>query len=378
MATLDQVKKAAEAERLHRAAFKEAADIQAYLSKDRALTDVIGKLDDALALAVYVKTLPAPGPEPEPQPQPQPQPQPSGKGLWVDARALGAPPSGIVSIATGSWGTPDVSNQDGSWNTAILAAALVAIKNGDSGLRSKVVQGLEAVVGKDSGARALALGRMVPAVVIAADLVGHHSPKFDGWLKSMLDSNREGHGGADSLFGTALKSTNNWGTHARAACAAITLHVGETARTKQVATAHRRWLGETNNHVMTWNDTNWHAHPDKSGVNRPGASIQGHDVSGVQPEDQRRGGEFKWPVPAQNYVSGGLGGAIVADVILTRAGLVPAKHVSNAIARASKFATLDGDDAWQRPVLRKLYGVTDKPGGGGRGKVMAHTEWTHG
>ena len=48
----------------------------------------------------------------------------------------------------------------------------------------------------------------------------------------------------------------------------------------------------------------------KNGVNKRGSVIQGHDVSGVLPEDQRRTGDsFAWPAPKGSYPWEALQGA---------------------------------------------------------------------
>jgi hypothetical protein len=250
-------------------------------------------------------------------------------------------------------------------------------------MRAKVVNALESAVGTEGDVNALRVARNVPSMVVAADLVNYHSARFDGWLLHLLDSNRVGHGGTKSLYTTALYSPNNHGTQSRAAAAAIAAHLGAVDRLSRIALSHRRWIGEPVPGVtLRWTTTNWHADTlFRTGINRPGARIQGCDVDGVQPEDQRRAGEFSCPVPNENYVSGALGGALVTGVILHRHGLVPMSSMSDALERAAKFAALSGDDLWQRPLLRRFYG-TDKVGPatttGLGGKFMAWTDWTHG
>lgn len=185
---------------------------------------------------------------------------------------------------------------------------------------------------------------------------------------------------------TALRSTNNWGTMARAAMVSIDLYLGNDAGLQQVANAHRAFLGENVPNSLKYTDTKWHASSSKAGINRRGATISGRNVDGVLPEDQRRTGEPSSSAPERgSYPWEGLQGALVTGAMLDRAGIVDIDAGDKALTRA--FAWLydvndnapEGDDEWQPWVLNKLAGTRFAADTGtSPGKNMGWTDWTHG
>lgn len=336
-------------------------------------------------------------------------PPPPGPGIWTDVMSLSLPvPQYIIDRANSSWGAPDVGhNQDSNdWPVSVLVGALYGQRTSNSAMITKVKAALELAVGTDGGARALGIGRKMPAVVIAANIVNHHTTRFDNWLKTaIVDGTREGHGHtgplgtATSVRETAAQSPANWGGMCRGLVAAIAVHTGWVALAQDVARWHLRYLGINNGYEgLAWKRvsgdpcgySNWHINGcgTKYGVNPPGSVRDGHDFSLIMPEDQRRGGSYNgsWPPVVENYVRGMMGALLIGDVIMTRAGLIPPRAANNAVKRGSTFAIYSGegsdDDLWQKPILRNLYGATGPnyagPAGEGIGKPMAFTDWTHG
>src|SRR5690606_11466084 len=90
----------------------------------------------------------------------------------------------------------------------------------------------------------------------------------------------------------------------------------------KVVQATRRYAGEGSYNDIRWSSTNWHASSNKAGINRRGATINGRNVDGVLPEEQRRSGDFAWPAPRGTYPWTGLQGIVAAHAMLDRAGLM--------------------------------------------------------
>src|SRR3977135_4144332 len=64
-----------------------------------------------------------------------------------------------------------------------------------------------------------------------------------------------------------------------------------------------------------------------------GAPKGGHNVDGVLPDDQRRGGSFTWPPFCENYVWTALQGASLQTELLSRAGYPARAKGSQALRR---------------------------------------------
>ena len=138
---------------------------------------------------------------------------------------------------------------------------------------------------------------------------------------------------------------------------------------------------------LRYTDTAWHANPgDKAGINRRGSRVLGQDVDGVLPEDQRRTGEpSTGPAPQGSYPWEALQGALVAGVLLDRAGVVSINAGDSALIRAQYwlFGTNQNppanDDRWQPWILNRVGGsnfptvYSREPG-----KNMGFGDWTHG
>jgi len=311
-------------------------------------------------------------------------------GLWLSESELNAlPTSGPawdqVRSAASGWpgGQAVLSSNDSTHDVDTMAAALVAARTDDGALRSRVCATVESLPGAGLS-RALELGRSLPGYVIAADLTG--CAIDEPWLRSVLTRPLQGHSGGGNLLETAQRSANNWGAMARAAVSAAAAFLDDGALLAEMGRAHREYAGEAvSPERLQYTDTSWHADPaDKAGINRPGATIGGQDVSGVIPEDQRRTGEFAWPPPCGNYPFGGLQGEVTAAVILDRAGAVSFRAGSNALVRAAAWlyghgCPATGDDRFVTPLLNRLGGSSfPVDPSAGPGKVAAWSAWTHG
>lgn len=313
-------------------------------------------------------------------------------GIWTNSAELKLLPmqgpawKNLKYIANQPAGTPALSNQDDPVNVKIMAKALVYARTGETRLRTEVIAGCMAAIGTEKGGRTLALGRELAAYVIAADLVklpAAEDQRFRAWLVETL---------AENLSGKTLRSTheerpNNWGTHAGASRAAVAVYLGDQAELQRCAQVFKGWLGDRNAYAgFSFGDLSWQADPSRPvGINPKGARKDGKPVDGVLPDDQRRGGDFCWPPPQENYVYEALQGALVQAVILHRAGYEVWNWQDQALLRAYQWLhqqadfAATGDDNWQPHVINYYYGTHfPAPTPANPGKNVGWTDWTHG
>lgn len=313
----------------------------------------------------------------------------SPSGLWLStSEVMALPMSGgawdkVKSAANGLSGKADLSNNNSDHDIGTLAAALVAVRTGDATMRTKTIKNIETVY--SSGyERVLEMSRNIQAYVIAADLIGPSgwdSAKFKTFVRALATKPLSGHSGGGNMLATAQLSANNWGCHSRAAIALIGLYTQDSVLVNAAVEAQKAFVsGEGGK--LKYTSTNWHAGV-KAGINAAGATIDGHDVGGVIPEDQRRTGSFKWPAPKGSYPWEALQGTVVTGVVLDRAGKLPFTSGNNAIVRAAKWLTnvngnaASGDDTWQPYVLNKFGGAGLATSSASPGKNMGFTDWTH-
>jgi hypothetical protein len=291
-------------------------------------------------------------------------------GIWTSAAEISKLPTtglGWENVKAGAdkpIGPPNLSDRDDSVNVAILAKALVYARTGDESYRQAVIAACMAAIGTEQNGETLDLGRELMAYVLAADLAGlppTEKAAFQNWLRYVL---------AENLAGQTLRSThesrpNNWGTHCGATRAAIARYLGDATELERTARVFKGWLGDRNTYADFSYDPNeleWQANPNAPvGVNPRGATIQGHSVDGVLPDDQRRAGPYAWPPPKTNYVYGALQGALMQAIILYRAGYDVWNWENQALLRAVKWLynegnyPADGDDKWLIHVVNYFY-----------------------
>ena len=317
------------------------------------------------------------------------------RSLWLSQSELNAlPTSGpawdaLVNEAEGRFDAADIANNESDHDTQTFAAALVAARTGDPAMRQKVVDALSAMMGTERGGDTLALGRNLVAYVLAADLIDLPStaPSVDSRFRGWLDSVRRADLDGRTLISTHDDRPNNWGTHAGASRMAAALYLGDSADFSAAARTFRGLLGDRSAYDdFKYGELDWQA--DKSrpvGVNPRGATINGKNVDGVLPDDQRRGGDFEWPPPCENYVREAMQGMVVQAELLRRQGDNAFQWSDQALLRAAKWLTntagceFEGDDEWMTPLLNAAYGtsfpvdVPVRPG-----KHVGFTDWTHG
>lgn len=320
---------------------------------------------------------------------------PVDKGIWLSLSQIQAlPTSGsawnaVKAAADGSLGTPNIADQDSNHDVNTLAAALVYARTSDAAYRAKAANAILGAIGTEAGGRTLALGRNLVSYVIAADLVNlrEYDPAGDARFRTWLASVRREVLDGKTLVQTHEQRANNWGTHAGASRIAADAYLGDFSDLARAATVFRGWLGDRSAYSgFGFGDLSWQSNPSAPvGINPAGATIQGHDVDGVLPDDQRRAGSFTWPAPKENYVWGALGAAFLQATLLQRAGYQDAFSWSDgALRRAVRWLyTVDsfppsGDDTWQPWLINRVLGTTYPAGPASKGKAMAWTDWMFG
>ncbi|MBA3739621.1 MAG: hypothetical protein H0W98_00545 [Chloroflexi bacterium] len=321
-------------------------------------------------------------------------PPTSGRGIIISAAEIQAlPMSGaawdaLKRAADGNPGSPNLADRDSRTDVYVLAKALVYARTGTASYRNDVIGALRAVIGTEVGAIHMGVGRGLASYVFAADLIDLRSadPAFEatfrGWLSGLPD--RELVDG--SLTFVHEQRANNHGLHAGASRAAVAAYLGDTAELARVATVFRGWTGERASYAgFRYQELWWQSNPAAPvGINPPGATLNGQNVDGVLPDDQRRTGAFAWPPSCGGYTHEAMDGSLLTAEILQRAGYPAYAWSSNALLRAEQWLQSSGcppsgDNVWNLPLLDARYGSHFWNGAVvGPGKNFAWTDWLYG
>jgi len=318
-------------------------------------------------------------------------PQRVAAGVWTTAAELAVLPTTgnawerLLDAANQPVPAPNLSNQDDASSVIVMAKGLVYARLGEERYRGEVIAACMAVMGTEDGGLTLALGRELAAYVIAADLVGlpeAEDARFRAWLRTVLTKPLSGR----TLVSTHEDRPNNWGAHAGASRAAVAVYLGDRTELERTALVFRGHLGDRASYAgFAFGALDWQADPTRPvGINPKGATIFGHSVDGVLPDDQRRSGPFAWPPPKENYVYEGLQGALATAVILHRFGYDVWNWEDQALLRAFRWLhevadfPAVGDDTWQPHLINHYYGTSfPAPIPTQPGKNVGWTDWTH-
>jgi len=327
-------------------------------------------------------------------PEPTPQPSGSTSGIWISqAEIANLPMSGrawdnLKAKAVGSWGTANLKDLNSNHDVLTLAGALYYARTHDSAMRTKVATAIMSCIGTEVGGRSLEPSRNIVSYVISADLISLETynaadnTRFKDWLARVRNETLDG----KTIISTHEDRPNNWGTHAGATRVAIARYINDTVDLDKAATVFKGWLGDrAAYHGFDYGDLSWQSdRANPVGINPTNATIQGHNVDGVLPDDQRRGGSFTWPAPKENYVWEALQGASVQAQLLSRAGYDVWNWSNKALLRAVTWLyTVNsypptGDDVYIPWIINKAYSTsfaTVTPVA--IGKNMSWTDWTH-
>jgi len=302
----------------------------------------------------------------------------------------------MVQVARGSFGTPDLTDQNDQHGVRVLAAALVSARIGDTTLRTKARNGIMAAIGTEQvGANnsILSLGRQLSAYVMAADIIdlsGSDDTTFRTWLSAIRTRILGGHSIWDSLVHTDQSSANNWGAFAGASRIAASLYLGDTADVAKAAAIFQGWLGDRaaysgfrafGTDALTWACSTTATTPVNGTCTKSGINVDGAIV-----EDVSRGGTLGWPPGAdgQSYTLESMQGLALQAELLYRAGYPAWTWSNSAMKRAANFVTrysgwnkssVDHHVPW---LLNKRYGLGIPTMAAGMGRGFGFTDWLYG
>ncbi len=237
----------------------------------------------------------------------------------------------------------------------------------------------------------LSAARTVAAYILAADIINFRGldpvreSTFRQWVETVVRKKQYSEGTLVNMHRTIR---NNRGNQAGVARIAAALYLQDTPDLEDAAKVLKGWMGDYDlYHAFTssTSSTDWHCDLARPvGLNAKGCTKNGHSIDGVLPEDQRRAGGFTWPPPKENYVYGGLQGALSHAIILFNAGYDTWNWQDKALLRAFEWLhnqanyPAEGDDTWQPHVINYYYQTSfPAPIPANPGKNVGWTDWTH-
>lgn len=317
--------------------------------------------------------------------------------IWLtDSEIKSLPHTGeawanVLSAAEGEFDAPNLTLRN-YHGVECFAAALAWARTRNESFRTKLVvevnKTLNASIDLDD---ALDACRSLGIYAIAMSTANLDPKPYRDWFRNELRRVYRGGGGGGSIIQIHERRPNNWGAHAFASRVAVDLYIGDEQDLQRAVQVHQEFLGVAP--VVSnfdYGELSWQSDASRPvGINRVGATINGHDVDGVIPDDQRRSGQFAWPPKKENYVYECLQGLITGTVLLCRNGYPDAHRWSDsALKRAYRWLyqvckfPAEGDDRFQVDLLHYLYGdevaYAALPASPYQmGKAMGYADWSH-
>lgn len=297
------------------------------------------------------------------------------EGMFISEGELRAlPTSGgawnnLLDWAGESAANPELKDQNDDTDAVVVAKALVYARTGQAVYREQVIEAIERVMGSERGSGILAVARNLAGYVIAADLVkldGATDARFRAWLEEVRFQVFDGQGPDLSLVSCHEERPNNFGTHCGTSRIAAALYLGDEGEVQRAANVFRGWLGDRNAYrgFKFGSDLSWHCDPNQPvGINPADCQKEGKTLSGVLPDDQRRGGSYSWPPPKENYVWEALQGALGQAYLLERQGYDPFGWSEQGLLRATGWLYetasfgANGDDSGLPWLIDARYGT---------------------
>ena len=337
-----------------------------------------------------------------------PCPPTSTGAIWISQQEIDSLPAegtawnSVLAAAQLATMSPDLGDQNDKTDVRTIAKALVYAKLGETRYAQEVRDTLSTLVqthplGESETWDWLGVLRGLGSYAIAADIIelGSFDSVFDQdtfrpWLSGARVAIVEG--GRGSVVTGQEKRPNNFGTHGSASRIAVALYLGDDADLARAIQVFRGYLGDRMAYAdFTYgDDLSWHSDPEAPvGINPMGATIQGYNVDGVLPDDQRRSTSFRWPPVKTGYSWEGQQGVVAAAEMLHRAGYDAFEWQDRAVLRAihwlysTTFSDGDnypaeGDDVWMLWIINKRYGTSYSAASRTTpGKMVGWTSWTH-
>lgn len=320
------------------------------------------------------------------------------KGIWLTAQEIGSLPmegkawEALKATATGSWATPTLSNQDSAANVQVWAGALYAVRTGSQTMREKVRAAVKKIP-STIGGRTLALGRELPAYVLAIDLVGWSTQAEEDSFKSFLRSARTKELDGKTLISTFEQKPNNWASQAAFALVVVDRYLADADGLARRVKVFRGLLGDRSSYAgYTYDQDNWEewqADPKLPvPINPRGATKEGHSIDGALPEEMRRGpnsGVFDWPPPCVNYCWTSYTPLLSAAWVLSRSGHQDVFSWSDsALLRAIRWLHVEadcpaeGNDVGTSWLANSIWGTTFRVSSPTQiSREIGWLDWTH-
>lgn len=350
------------------------------------------------------------------------------KGLWLSqSEILDLPTSGtawtnLKTVADGSLGTPQISDQNNRHNMKTLAVAFVYARTGDDIYRVKARDAIMSAIGTEclpssDGVRTLALGRNLAGYVFAADLINlpdmgyttkanpcnNKTENFEQWLTHIRTDVMPDNGRWPTLIKTHENTSSNWGGFAGSSRIAASLYLGDTADVTEAAKIHRAYVDRAAYPTRSWGNyfqptteydgANWACGDINTWLAiNPSCTKNGYNIDGALVEDISREASNVTLLPQPSGSAGMsyswevLQGLMVQAEMLRRFGYEnlwtmpgqPLKRAMDFMVRAGwrNDSTVSYHVPWLAnyhygagtyPTVNALYGRT-----------MGWSDWTHG
>ncbi len=322
---------------------------------------------------------------PAPTASPTLPPTSASIGIWTSAAELKTKGTDtdawkeVLAAANSLSSTPapNLDNQDDKTNTDVLAAAIVYAKTGDAQYKNKVVSALQKVEQFVPKGRTLAWARETGAYAMAADLVGYRTPAFEKKMRDMAETYRctevkNANGDPATLLEMFQKRPNNWGTMAFGSLTAIYRYLGDTAKLQLVRDHFvQEVAGPKPGTTVYDQNLTWQCDESKPRLINPDGCVKTCggklvNVSGILPDDMRRGGDCRQDAVETGYPWEAMQGVVMGARVLERAGMPVWAADNRAICRAAetlqsqRFGTwtkAQSNDLWQLPIIDKACGT---------------------
>jgi hypothetical protein len=270
-----------------------------------------------------------------------------GRITFMTLPTSGSAWTAMKSVADGSWGSPNLCDQNYKTGVKVLAGAMVAARTNNVAMRLRVRDAIKAAmptIVPGCSNSILSLGRQLGAYVLAADFIDQKvnfpsdDAAFRSWLSSLRTRELGGHSIWHVLRTTADISANNWGTFALASMIAADRYLGDATGVAHDWAVFKGYgdQGWTFKRTSSYS-TVWQCGVAYRAINLPCVK-SGVNLDGAPVEDSSRG---VFPV-FSSYIHESLQGYTFQAQLLSMGGYLAWTVNAGQVCRASQFANRAG------------------------------------